>query len=259
MKALQIFLGAIYVVLIVLLLLFNCEGPARPETFEAKIQVVDADNGQPIKGAKVRITSDDNSCNGRTLTTNRKGECTFTYTLPDAEFNATASKAGYNTTETDTQELNYFDDGDVLVIPLEKTEIEEDARDIGQMGKLKVTLQWTDRTVDLDVHVIEPNGFEIFFNEDYDPRTGGKLDIDWTPQKEECRNRPCAENIFWRNPPRGDYAVKIVYYAEEDVNYGPEATCRVTIFKGDEQPQVFDDVLLKAPHEVVDITTVHIE
>lgn len=266
MKALQIVLGAIYAILIILLLLLNLKGCEKPQLHEARIQVIDAETEEPIRGATVDIMTTDDACLEATLTTNRRGKCSFEYSSPDEMLtSAEASKEGYYDATVEDLELSYFED-DILVIPLRPIdeggdsdeEIIDRARQTGQLGKLKVTLEWRDRTIDLDLHVIEPNGFEIYYMDLVDSRTGGELDIDWTPQKEECRNRPCAENVFWANPPRGEYVVKIVYYADEDVNQGPSTTCNVTVFKEGEDPQVFNDVQLSGPHDEVIVTRIRI-
>lgn len=288
MKALQIFLGSIFIVLILLLVLLNLKGCEEPKRYEAHIQVVDADTNDPIRGATVDIITTDEACLEATLTTNRRGKCSFEYSSPNETLtSAIASKEGYDDASVEDLELAYFED-ETLVIPLRRHEEpepdepdeeeepedtttvtppvqQEDRQDIidrarhtGQQGRLKVTLEWTDRSIDLDLHVIEPNGFEIYYMELHDRATGGKLDIDWTPQKEECRNRPCAENIFWGNPPRGEYVVKVVYYADSDVHRGPAARCNVTIFKEGEAPQVFQNVRLSGPHDEKIITRINI-
>lgn len=293
MKALQIFLGSIYIVLILLLVLLNLKGCEDPQRHVANIQVVDADTNDPIRGATVEIITTDEACLEATLTTNRRGKCTFEYSSPNEMLtSAIASKEGYDDASVEDLELAYFED-ETLVIPLrrhdepeppepeepdepeepvdtvpavtpppttpeDREDIIDRARRTGQQGRLKVTLEWTDRSIDLDLHVIEPNGFEIYYMELVDRSTGGELDIDWTPQKEECRNRPCAENIYWANPPRGEYVVKVVYYADSDVHRGPSARCNVTIFKEGEAPQVFQNVRLNGPHDEKIITRINI-
>lgn len=82
----------------------------------------------------------------------------------------------------------------------------ERARSIGADGDIKVTMLW-DFAGDVDLHVIQPNGREIWFREMTDSSTGGKLDVDNTRG-----GRGSAENIYWRNPPEGRYVVKTVMY-----------------------------------------------
>lgn len=84
----------------------------------------------------------------------------------------------------------------------------------GGRGSLKINLKWN-TTDDLDLHVIDPSGFEIYYKNKEHICEGvlGKLDIDanagspftMTPQ----------ENIFWeegRNAPIGRYKVQVVLF-----------------------------------------------
>ena len=87
------------------------------------------------------------------------------------------------------------------------TDLENRAREIGHDGRLKITLLW-DFPGDIDLHVREPNGFEIYFNQKRDRRTGGYLDIDNT-----VGGHGSAENVYWETPPSGNYKVSLVYFA----------------------------------------------
>jgi len=74
---------------------------------------------------------------------------------------------------------------------------------------VQVTLNWNSNA-DIDLHVIEPGGEEIFFN--YPVSTaGGTLDRD-----NKCDNFELGkpENIFWTTPPNGTYTVNVVYYED---------------------------------------------
>ncbi len=79
-------------------------------------------------------------------------------------------------------------------------------------GEVQVTLNWT-AAVDLDLHVVEPSGEEIYYSHPYSG-TNGELDLD-----NRCSNyvsgRP--ENIFWPpagsgGAPTGTYLIKVVWY-----------------------------------------------
>jgi hypothetical protein len=77
-------------------------------------------------------------------------------------------------------------------------------------GDVKVTLSF-DRVHDLDLHVIEPNGEEVFF-ENSSSATGGELDLD---SGEHCAPSAAnSENIFWppSGAPTGEYRVSVVNY-----------------------------------------------
>jgi len=94
--------------------------------------------------------------------------------------------------------------------------VAEHAEAIGHDGKLKITLLWN-FPGDMDLHVKEPNGTEIFYRNKKDSATGGQLDVDNT----DGGNRS-AENIYWENPPKGEYVVSVVYYKmkQDNVNGG---------------------------------------
>ena len=79
-----------------------------------------------------------------------------------------------------------------------------------KFGIPHVVLKW-DLPTDLDLHVIEPNGEEIFC---FTPKStsGGELDIDMTHQ------RNAIENIFWKTngdqltAPKGLYKIYVNYF-----------------------------------------------
>jgi hypothetical protein len=77
-------------------------------------------------------------------------------------------------------------------------------------GDVQVTLNWPQTGVDLDLHVIDPNGDEIYYSNPTSP-SGGALD--WDNQN----GGGTPENIFWSSgaAPKGTYTVSIVYYAGE--------------------------------------------
>ena len=85
------------------------------------------------------------------------------------------------------------------------TDVVKNAERIGWNGGLKVTLLWNFMG-DIDLHVKQPNGREIYYNDNRDANTGGYLDVD----NMEGGNGS-AENIYWENPPKGNYTVSLVY------------------------------------------------
>ena len=88
----------------------------------------------------------------------------------------------------------------------------------GQDGDIRVHLNW-DFPGDVDLHVIQPDGEEIYFaNMRSDARGGGELDVD------NVQGGPNSqENAFWRRPMPGHYRVFIKYYRQdsEAPNGGP--------------------------------------
>lgn len=133
--------------------------------------------------------------------------------------------------------------------PPAEEEVIDEALNVGQDGQLKVTLLWN-FNADIDLHVIEPNGNEIYFNHKRSS-TGGYLDVDNVDG-----GRGSAENIFWENPPTGNYKVQLVYYSKG--NQAPTSgTCKVVVFNKDQEPQVYTVQMNESQRrDVVDVTTV---
>ena len=253
MKTLRIILALIYVVLIALLFILKACDKKEPEPKKAMIQVIDAETEEPIEGARVKVKTTDPSCPTISLTTDEEGECEFEYTDPEETLKqAVATKRGYERSTVEDVELSYFED-ETLVIPLKRKNVVDEGRQIGAAGKLKVTLLWEDESVDLDLHVIQPNGFEIFYEEGHrrDRRTGGALDVDWIPG--EGNPEHIGENIYWANPPRGTYRVSVHLYNPEDAQQTP---CTVIIYREGADPETFNVTLVgyKDLQQVTEVT-----
>lgn len=79
----------------------------------------------------------------------------------------------------------------------------------GGVGGVQVTLNWNSNA-DLDLHVIEPGGEEIFYA-NHPSVAGGDLDRD-----NQCSDFVLGkpENIFWTTPLNGTYQVNVVYYQD---------------------------------------------
>jgi hypothetical protein len=78
-------------------------------------------------------------------------------------------------------------------------------------GDVQVTLIWHD-TNDIDLHVTDPAGAEIFYAS-RSSASGGKLDVDANAGCTTTTSEP-RENIFWPTggAPTGKYMVKVVYF-----------------------------------------------
>lgn len=91
-----------------------------------------------------------------------------------------------------------------------------DACDVGQgAGELSVTLQW-DNVNDMDLHLIEPGQFEIYWFQKSSPATGGFLDHD---ANVTCADEDELENIFYPSDDAlttetGRYTVLVDTYQE---------------------------------------------
>ena len=73
-------------------------------------------------------------------------------------------------------------------------------------GDISFRIYWSPRMHDIDLHVIDPNGHELFF-QNKSCRCHGELDVDDT-------NSGGPENIFWPpgRAPHGRYRFYVVYY-----------------------------------------------
>ncbi|HEY1076259.1 MAG TPA: hypothetical protein VGE51_06190 [Fontimonas sp.] len=96
-------------------------------------------------------------------------------------------------------------------------------------GKLQFSLSW-DAEVDLDLHVFEPNGNEVYYGNPGPSGSGGVLDID-DLNGPGSSGRPAGEpegveNIFWQaTAPNGTYIVRVDYFDSS----GPAANFVVTV------------------------------
>jgi hypothetical protein len=101
-------------------------------------------------------------------------------------------------------------------------------------GDVQVSISW-DVDNDVDLHVVDPNGFEIYYGDQVSPE-GGELDLD--------SNASCDidgvnnENILWPvgKAPAGTYTVRVDNYencSNMAVNYV------VTVQKKGQTPQTF--------------------
>ncbi len=96
-------------------------------------------------------------------------------------------------------------------------------------GKLQFSLSW-DADVDLDLHVFEPDGSEVFYGDPGPSSSGGTLDIDDLNGPADS-GRPAGEpegveNIFWEGTaPNGTYIVRVDYFDSS----GPAANFVVTV------------------------------
>jgi uncharacterized protein YfaP (DUF2135 family) len=77
-------------------------------------------------------------------------------------------------------------------------------------GDVQVTLRW-EGEADLDLHVIDPSGEEIWFGNPQSD-SGGILDVDANGACEALASP--VENIYWPtgDAPTGLYSVEVVYY-----------------------------------------------
>lgn len=88
-------------------------------------------------------------------------------------------------------------------------------------GDLRCSLSWFNYD-DLDLHLIEPSGNEIFFRNKMNPFTSGQLDVDMNAGM--GRTRTPVENIFYRHKSRmleGTYKLAVnQFYRRETIDVG---------------------------------------
>ena len=104
-------------------------------------------------------------------------------------------------------------------------------------GDIQMSLIWFN-TNDLDLHCIDPSGFEIYWRqESRRSPSGGELDVD---RNAGCRNVTAepVENIYWAKDtaPMGHYQVYVDYYGQcalgtDDTRY------QVTVLHGNERKE----------------------
>lgn len=88
------------------------------------------------------------------------------------------------------------------------------------VGELRTSLSWFNYD-DLDIHVTEPDGKEIFYGNRTSVASGGTLDVDMNAR--EGRTRSPVENIIWTNKSKmieGVYTVSVHNYSKRETKDG---------------------------------------
>ncbi len=136
--------------------------------------------------------------------------------------------------------------------PIDTAGIVRHARETGHSGNLKITLLW-DFQGDIDLHVTQPNGRTINFENMEDSSTGGTLDVD-----NKRGGNGSAENIYWENPPRGEYFVFLNYYqASTSTDIAESGICTVVVFQEGKPEQTYR-VEMRNVKDTKDVVTVNI-
>ncbi len=120
-------------------------------------------------------------------------------------------------------------------------------------GFMRVSLHWFNYD-DLDLHVTEPNGQEIYyFNKT--GYTGGVLDVDMNAGKGKTRD--AVENIIWTNPNRltsGEYLVRVHNFCKrETIDVGFEIEIEIN---GELHKFNYDDKVLDK--EFIEVATIKV-
>lgn len=106
-------------------------------------------------------------------------------------------------------------------------------------GDVQVSVAW-DAPTDVDLHVTDPSGEEIYFAHKTSA-SGGTLDLDSNPA---CTiDHINNENVVWPtgNAPTGTFTVELVYWSACSQ---PQSNYTVTVVVAGQQPQVFSGTLV---------------
>lgn len=101
------------------------------------------------------------------------------------------------------------------------------------IGELRTSLSWFNYD-DLDIHVLEPNGTRIIFNNKVSRTSGGKLDVDMNAGG--GRSRTPVENIIWTDKNRmtgGTYKVMVNNFCQretKDSGFAIQIECAGEVF-----------------------------
>ena len=137
--------------------------------------------------------------------------------------------------------------------PVDSASVVERAQHIGRSGDLKITLLWNFQG-DIDLHVTQPNGNTIYYDNPKDVSTGGFLDVD-----DVNGGNGSAENIYWKSPMKGVHQVKLVYYQSSRLSGLAEAgTCSVVIFRQGKSPQTYQ-VKMNKVDEIKNVVALNIQ
>lgn len=85
-------------------------------------------------------------------------------------------------------------------------------------GELQITLRW-EGDADYDLHVVEPDGTEISYENRGPTESGGQLDVD---SNIGCVDNGGVENVYWEDGtmPAGHYTVSVVGYSVDGCEGG---------------------------------------
>ncbi len=201
----------------------------RPLTKSLVFKNVDG-TGAALSGVRNEIYK-----NGTLIATeysNNAGEFVVANILDSDKLSIAATKTGYNgnNTKVKNKTLAQLNTQDSRTIPLTKIEQpkptppppnnnkQDDLK--GESGDLRINLQWYCKT-DLDLHVIDPCGNEIYFSKRKATCQGGTgiLDLDANALI-GTTSRP-QENIYWLKPSPGTYTIKVVCFKWRERTQNP--------------------------------------
>lgn len=186
-------------------------------------------DGSGVKLSEVKNIISVNGANKATEYSDANGQFTLVGVSDNDKISINASKSGYNSNNIKIRNaaVSSLTTQDSRTIPLSKQEqrvnppVNNRTDDLqGQSGDLRINLQWYCKT-DLDLHVIDPCGNEIYFSKRSATCSGGKgtLDVDANAII-GTTSRP-QENCYWLKPAPGQYTVKIVCFKFRERSQAP--------------------------------------
>ena len=110
----------------------------------------------------------------------------------------------------------------------------------GSSGDVQITLIWDDAN-DLDLHCVDPSGYEIWYKQKSSP-SRGLLDVDRNAGCQSIDPKP-VENIFWLKgaAPQGDYTVYVNFF--QRCPSGPNRSdYKVNILANGERTEISDSI-----------------
>lgn len=122
-------------------------------------------------------------------------------------------------------------------------------------GDIQISASWTD-SADVDLHVIDPSGEEIYFGHKV-AASGGTLDLDanaaCSPNESSPRVFYSNENVVWPlgTAPNGTYKVILDYWSDCNV---AQTDWVVTVQRQGAQPQIFTGSFAGASSGIPDDT-----
>lgn len=121
-------------------------------------------------------------------------------------------------------------------------------------GFMRCSLHWFNYD-DLDLHVTEPGGREIYYGSKTG-YTGGTLDVDMNAGSGKTRD--AVENIIWTDPSRlrpGDYVVRVHnFYKRESIDFGFEMEIEIN---GELHKFQYGKVVLSK--EYIEVARIHVD
>ncbi|MCQ2252170.1 MAG: carboxypeptidase regulatory-like domain-containing protein [Bacteroidales bacterium] len=181
---------------------------------------INTDGRNVLDGVKNEIYK-----NGKLIATeysNSRGEFVVNNVGQGDKISIVASKSGYlpNGSKVKNKTLQELNTQESRTIPLTKKQDppaptpppsnkQDDLK--GESGDLRINLQWYCKT-DLDLHVIDPCGNEIYFSKRKATCQGGTGILDLDANALFGTTMRPQENIYWLKPTPGVYTVKVVCF-----------------------------------------------